>query len=452
MSDTRAASAQLKAMADHLDQQRSDILRRWRVTTESLPGFTAAISLSRLQFNDHIPGVLDAYTRILRVWPEAPTARAERRERQQVSGHGLQRWQQGYQLRDLTREWGQLQMCLMDTIDNYAEAHPQLDAGVLRTAHSALARLCWNGINESTTQYWQLHQTEVAGYVGDLKHALATLNTLERARAEAWREAAHDLRGSVSVVTGASSVLDRPDLPEPTRSRFLGMLQRGVASLQEMLNDLMDLARLEAGFEHRTIAPFDAAAMLRDFCATSLPLAETKGLYLRAEGPEHVLVEGDRAKITRILQNLLLNALKYTERGGITVSWQGEDASPGANWAFCVQDTGPGLDAGPGAPLAQQLYDATQVVHRMEDAQIGDTPAEHTPPAHTQPAQSRPSHQARGEGVGLSIVKRLCELLDASIELETSPGEGSTFRVALPVRYHKNNDAEEERAAPGKKT
>jgi signal transduction histidine kinase len=314
--------------------------------------------------------------------------------------------------------------------------------------------LCWNGINESTTQYWQLHQTEVAGYVSDLKHALATLNTLERARAEAWREAAHDLRGSVSVVTGASSVLDRPDLPEPARSRFLGMLQRSVASLHEMLNDLMDLARLEAGFEHRTITSFDAAAMLRDFCATSLPLAESKGLYLRAEGPEHVVVEGDRAKISRILQNLLLNALKYTERGGITVSWQGEDASPGANWAFCVQDTGPGLDAGPGAPVAQQLYEATQVVHRMEDAQADGTPSEHTLPAHTQPTQSqtKPPHQARGEGVGLSIVKRLCELLDASIELETSPGEGSTFRVALPVRYHKNNTAEEEPAAPRKET
>lgn len=215
------------------------------------------------------------------------------------------------------------------------------------------------------------------------------------------------------------------------------MLQQGVSSLHEMLNDLMHLARLEAGHERRVIASFDAAAMLRDFCATSLPLAEEKGLYLRTQGPERMVVEGDRAKITRILQNLLLNALKYTERGGITVSWDAEDASPGASWSFSVQDTGPGLDAGPGAPLAKEMYDATQVMHRVDDTHGDGSNGQRTDHAQTQQAQSQtlPAHQARGEGVGLSIVKRLCELLDAAIELETSPGTGSTFRVSLPVRY-----------------
>jgi signal transduction histidine kinase len=168
-----------------------------------------------------------------------------------------------------------------------------------------------------------------------------------------------------------------------------------------------------------------------------MPLADAKGLYLRAEGPDQLMVEGDRTKITRILQNLVLNAVKYTERGGITVTWQAEDASPGESWSFCVQDTGPGLDAGPGAPLAQQMYDATQVMHRVDDSHADGTVAERSDYAQTQPAQSQtlPPDQARGEGVGLAIVKRLCELLDASIELETSPGNGSTFRVALPVRY-----------------
>jgi signal transduction histidine kinase len=371
------------------------------------------------------------------MWPRPPTARAERKEKEEVSGHGMQRWQQGYHLRDLTREWSQLQMSTMEVVDDFARAHPELEVEVARTARDELSKLCWNGVNESTMQYWQLHQSEAAGYISDLKEALATVSALERARAEAWREAAHDLRGSVTVVTGASSVLHSKDLPEPARTRFMGMLQRGVSSLHEMLNDLMDLARLEAGYEKRSIAAFDAAATLRDFCVTSLPLAEAAGLYLHAEGPERLVVEGDRAKVTRILQNLVLNAIKYTEHGGITVSWQGEDASPGASWSFSVQDTGPGLDAGPGAPMAQQMYDATQVMHRGNDEHTDASEGERADLAQTQPAQSqtRPAHQAPGEGVGLSIVKRLCELLDAAIELETSPGTGSTFRVALPVRY-----------------
>lgn len=343
----------------------------------------------------------------------------------------------GYQLRDLTREWGQLQMSMNAVVESFGEAHPELEPEVMRTAREELNKLCWNGINESTTQYWHLHQSEAAGYVNDLKQALETVSALERARAEAWREAAHDLRGSVTVVKGASSVLHGEDLPEPARSRFLGMLQQGVSSLHEMLNDLTHLARLEAGHERRVIASFDAAAMLREFCVTSLPLAEEKGLYLRTQGPERMVVEGDRAKITRILQNLLLNALKYTERGGITVSWDAEDASPGASWSFSVQDTGPGLDAGPGAPLAKEMYDATQVMHRVDDTHGDGSNGQRTDHAQTQQAQSQtlPAHQARGEGVGLSIVKRLCELLDAAIELETSPGTGSTFRVSLPVRY-----------------
>lgn len=213
MSDTRIARSQLHALADYLGSQRSEILRSWRVATELIPGFTAAVSLSRLQFNDHIPGVLDAYNHTLRVWPDAPAGPAERREKEEVSGHGMQRWQQGYQLRDLTREWGQLQMSMNAVVESFGEAHPELEPEVMRTAREELNKLCWNGINESTTQYWHLHQSEAAGYVNDLKQALETVSALERARAEAWREAAHDLRGSVTVVKGASSVLHGEDLP-----------------------------------------------------------------------------------------------------------------------------------------------------------------------------------------------------------------------------------------------
>jgi signal transduction histidine kinase len=176
--------------------------------------------------------------------------------------------------------------------------------------------------------------------------------------------------------------------------------------------------------------------MLAEFCATSLPLAHERGLFLKMDGPKSLPVEGDRAKIQRMLQNLLLNALKYTRQGGVTVIWGlGEDRDT-KRWMFCVQDTGPGLDAGPGAPLARQLYEATQTVHEADDIYPPGV-AGHVANAPTVPAQSEtlPASQLPGEGVGLSIVKRLCELLDASLELETSPGEGSTFRVILPRRY-----------------
>ena len=431
------ARVQLHALAAHLDAQRQAILEQWRVATESVPGLSIASSLTRRQFNDHIPGVLETLGDTLRAWPSSASLQVRREAQEHVAGHGLQRWQQGYQLNDVTREWGQLQMCLQDVLEHYAGANAHLEVQVMPAARRTLAQLCWDGISDSVTQYWQLQQAEAAGHVSDLNKALATLASLDRARAEAWREAAHDLRGSVTVVTGTSSILEQKDLAEPARSKFLDMLQRSVASLHDMLKDLMNLARLEAGQEQRQVAPFDAAALLGDFCATSLPLAQATGLYLRTEGPTTLMVEGDRTKVQRILQNLLLNSLKFTREGGITVRWHAGQDQQRASWMFYVEDTGPGLDARPGAPLAQQLYDATQTAHETDGTQDGLPGDGGVTAAATVPAQSEPlpQHQRPGEGVGLSIVKRLCELLDASIELETSPGKGSTFRITLPIRY-----------------
>lgn len=426
---------QLRELAHYLDSERENILQQWRIATENSQELTIASSLTRLQFHDHIPGVLDALGRRLTTWPHAETAEAVQQEKDQVTEHGLQRWQQGYQLRELTREWGHLQRSLAEALESYSSLHPHLQPDVMVTARRALADLCWEGITDSTTQYWRLQQAEAAGHVRDLERAIATVNEIETARAEAWREAAHDLRGSVAVVSTAASML-KLDVPEEAKEEFSDLLHRGVSSLHDMLTELMDLARLEAGQELRNVAPFDAAVLMQDFCTNSLTLAHQRNLTLKMEGPASLPVEGDRAKVLRILQNLLLNALKYTERGGVTVIWGEVEDPDEQGWMFCVQDTGPGLNQGPGAPLARQIYEATQTAHRVEDIH-GDSGDEHSSNAPTAASQSHtlPASQLPGEGIGLSIVKRLCELLDASIEMETSLGEGSTFRVVLPREY-----------------
>ncbi|MDP1592081.1 MAG: HAMP domain-containing sensor histidine kinase [Prosthecobacter sp.] len=438
---TARSREQLSALAAHLGGQREAILQRWREATATVAELTIAASLTRVQFNDHIPGVLDSFALRLRAWPDEDNVRAQQNEKEQVNEHGLQRWQQGYQLRELTQEWGHLQMAVMDELEDHALAHPDLEPCVMPAARRAWARLCWDGISDSAAQYWRLHQAEANGHVRELEQAMATLNELDRARATTWREATHDLQGSLSVVTGATSVLDRQNVPEVTRHEFSDLLQRGVASLHDMLNDLMSLARLDAGLEQRKVVPFDAGVLLTDFCETSLPLAQERGLFLKMKGPDSLRVHGDRAKIQRILQNLLLNALKYTERGGVTVIWDSIESHDAHDWMFCVQDTGPGLDEGSDAPLARQLYEATQTAHAGDDLHEQEKSSGDLDHAPTVPAQSftLPVSQQPGEGVGLSIVKRLCELLDASIELETSPGAGSTFRVVLPRHYHKSS-------------
>jgi signal transduction histidine kinase len=146
-------------------------------------------------------------------------------------------------------------------------------------------------------------------------------------------------------------------------------------------------------------------------------------------------VQGDKTKVVRIVQNLLLNALKYTQRGGVSVTWGVDRSRDTDRWTFSVEDTGPGIDENSAAPFAQELVSATVAA---DDTRASGTDRRHgMESATTLPSASEtlPEAQQPGEGVGLSIVKRLCELLEAGLELATSPGRGSTFRVILPRHY-----------------
>ena len=130
-----------------------------------------------------------------------------------------------------------------------------------------------------------------------------------------------------------------------------------------MVGDLMELARLEAGQETREITTFDAAALLTIICNGNQPNARKRGLFLKMDGPPKLSVEGDAGKVRRLVQNLLLNALKYTASGGVTVNW-GEEKE---TWWLMVKDTGPGMMADPGAPIVVGLKEATASARESDE-------------------------------------------------------------------------------------
>ncbi|HVS29875.1 MAG TPA: HAMP domain-containing sensor histidine kinase [Thermoanaerobaculia bacterium] len=430
------AREQLSALAAELLSRRDVILEAWRAYGDVVPGQNVGASLSRTQFIDHIPAVLDSLSHTLQAWPELPGAVAAQEEADKVADHGMQRWQQGYSLSEVLREWGYLQMCVAAELERYATEHPALEPSVMPNARRIWAQLCAEGVTASATQYSRLQQTASAGHVTALEQALAALHAMERSRAEAWRTAAHDLRGSVTVVKGAATLnASGASLPELVRAEVAEMLSKGVSSLNEMLNDLLSLARLEAGHEQRNVTSFDAAVLLRDFCTASQAAATDRGLFLKMDGPSTLPVEGDKPKVLRILQNLLLNAVKYTERGGISVSWGLDQNRDTTRWTFSVQDTGAGIDQAEAGDFAQELHEATEVADEARDANMDrrrDMEGAVTAPS---ASGEEPASDQHGEGVGLAIVKLLCELLGASLELATKPGHGSTFRVILPCKY-----------------
>jgi len=434
---------ELAALSVYLRTRRPAIMEAWRDAIRRDPMLTSGESLPRSQLNDHIPSVLAAFERELADPPG--TAQADVAN-DNAAAHGMHRWQQGYDLREVVRELGRLNVCVVDELEAYAAAHPQLDPEVMRDARGRWASTCSIGIEESAAQYFRLQQTEAAGHLNDLEKALEAVRELERQRADLWREIAHDLRGNVGVVSNATAGLAIVAGPNGRADLFLRMLQRNVSALHHLLDDVTDLARLQAGREERTLSRFDVGALLATLCEGLLPFAQERGLFLRWQGPPSFTVEGDAVKLRRLAQNLVLNAVKYTQSGGVTVNWGDSDseADDRKRWLLAVEDTGPGFNAGPGAPMAGALEQATQLVHDADSsAALAASGVDLLPPTSAPAPDSIPSSapapqaaaQRPGEGIGLSIVKRLSEMLDASVELDSKPGRGTVFRVFLPRHY-----------------
>ncbi|MEO8308924.1 MAG: sensor histidine kinase [Pseudomonadota bacterium] len=438
MENTRTTSGQLADLAAYLGAKQPEILEAWRNAVAADAQLTTASSLPRKQLNDHIPHVLDALGRDLRATGKTEHAQATQESTADAAAHGLHRWQQGYHLREVAREWRHLQLAVADEFETYASLHSGLLPDVMPSAYRILAGVCGDGVSNSTDQYFALQQIESAGYVRDLEEALEQVRALERQRAELWREAAHDLRGNLGVVANVSAGLTLHNIAPPMRDNFLRLLKKNVSSLHIMLDDVMSLARLQAGHEHRDIKPMDATVLIRDLCERLQPLAEERGLFLKLDGPPVFAVEGDAVKIQRLAQNLLINAFKYTQRGGVTVHWGDSRSNDAERWMLTVEDTGPGIHAGPGAPLTGALEEATEEARHVENTGDSNARREQSKSAR-QPADPdtdpRPVNQVPGEGIGLAIVKRLSELLDATVELESQRDKGTTFRIVLPRRY-----------------
>ena len=278
------------------------------------------------------------------------------------------------------------------------------------TAWRALAELCSQGVSESTTQYFQLEKVEAAGHVRDMEQTLEEVRELERRRTELFRQAAHDLRGNVGVVNNVTTGLTQDAVPETMRDEFLGLLQRSVSSLNSMLDEVMDLARLQAGYELRNVKPFDAAVLLKELFENLQPLATERGLFLKADGPDTLTVEGDAVKIRRIAQNLLLNALKYTSEGGVTLGWGDSRNNDPKRWMLCVQDTGPGIHAGPGAPLVEALQGATTESRQVDEKLSTWRTALRSPRSGSvgrcSSRSSRPAASPPGAGRGHRVIDR----------------------------------------------
>jgi signal transduction histidine kinase len=428
-------SGELIALAEHLSHQRESMLLEWHRAVKRDPGLTNGDSLPRSELYDHIPALLSAFEQRLRqaarrVEPAATEAKDP------AAAHGLQRWQQGYDLREVTRELGQLNRCVILELDRYAIEQSSISLDATSRAREVWTTLCSVAIEESVTQYFTLQQREAEGHAQYLEHALQEIRELEQQRGDQWQQAAHDLRGNLGVVANVAVGLTRHGRRNSSREDFVRILIRNVTSLHHLLDDVTSLARLQAGREKRQIEPLDVTTIMEPLAEGIRPLAKQHGLYLKCEGPPGLGVDGDAVKIRRIAQNLILNAVKYTRQGGITVTWGDSTANDPKRWLLTIQDTGPGLHTDSGQPLAEVLDPGRAPLPSSQTFPTQGRTASALGASSVASAQgTRTSRADAGEGIGLSIVKRLCDMLDAKIEMRSVKEEGTTFRILFPRTY-----------------
>lgn len=213
----------------------------------------------------------------------------------------------------------------------------------------------------------------------------------------------HDLRNMLNgVLLHASELADSPDHTEQGRraSASAEGIVRYVDRMQKLLGDLVDVASLDAGKLVITPHPCDAAALVRDSANAFAAIAKAKGVALRCELPAPVPAHLDSSRVLQVLTNLISNAVKFTPPGGEVVA-RAERAE--ARILLLVRDTGPGI--------APALRDA--VFERFW--QVG-------------------KNDRRGVGLGLYIARAIVVAHGGELELESTVGRGSTFRVALPAR------------------
>lgn len=246
-----------------------------------------------------------------------------------------------------------------------------------------------------------------------LEESLQMTRQNEEAKQAFFRSMSHDMRTPLNAILG-SSELARRHLEDPARTAgYLDKIDSSGQYLLGLINDILEMARMEHGqvqLEHRR---FDLRACVEECLGVFRIQAEREGKNLREEfQAERTVLLGDDFRIQQILNNLLSNAFKFTpEHGTISLSVHQLDSGDYANYKFVISDTGIGMSPG----FLEHLYEPYAREMRFSD------------------------RQAAGTGLGMSITKNLVVQMGGEIQVESAPGAGSTFTVILPLAAGQEN-------------
>ncbi len=237
----------------------------------------------------------------------------------------------------------------------------------------------------------------------ELESARAAAIAADQAKSAFLANMSHEIRTPMTAILGFTRILDDRTLDAETRQRFVGIVRRNSQHLINVINDILDMARIEAGKLNLELAPCDLRSLIHDVRTLMKQRVEEKPVTLDVEIGATVprIVRTDSTRLRQILLNIVGNAIKFTDRGSILVRVRQEDSS--GQTIIQVRDTGIGMTTEQMSRLFERFTQADQSTSRKYG----------------------------GSGLGLIISKRLTELLGGTISVESRPGEGSTFTLRI---------------------
>lgn len=247
----------------------------------------------------------------------------------------------------------------------------------------------------------ELRETEVR-----LREAVSAAQEASRAKSDFLANMSHELRTPLNGVLGLSGALMRR-VRDPESREMISLIEDSGRTLERVLSDILDLAKIEARKVRVETHDF---GLVHEVEVAVLPFAaraQEKGVEFRlqTDGLEQLRVAGDSLRIRQILSNLVSNAVKFTDKGAVTVKVRVSSEAPGHLATFIVEDTGIGFDAG----QVERLFQAFE----QDDAST--------------------TRRFGGTGLGLPICRGLAELLGGSLGAVSTPGTGSTFTLSIPL-------------------
>lgn len=239
----------------------------------------------------------------------------------------------------------------------------------------------------------------------ELQKARDQAEAANRAKSIFLANMSHELRTPLNAILGFSSLLQQDQRFPDSQRRTLEIINRSGEHLLTLINDVLDMAKIDAGRVLLDEKTFDLGAMIRDVADMMSVRAQEKQLQLSVDQASEFprFIVGDQARIRQILINLVSNAVKFTEQGGITLRLATESQER-RKLIIEISDTGPGI----------ALNDQQRIFEPF--VQLGE------------------QGENKGTGLGLTITRQFVNLMGGALSLSSEPGKGSTFRIDLPLR------------------